>query len=53
MKKIKAIAVSLVTVLVASSLCGCGLFETMSGILEDKPISFSDVNDLENGKAYV
>lgn len=53
MKKIKVVAVSLVAVLMASTLSGCSLFETMSGISEEKPTSFSDVNDLESGKAYV
>ncbi len=35
------------------SLTGCNMFETLSGNSSGKPTSFSDVNDLESGKAYV
>ena len=37
----------------ACSLTGCGVFDTLLGLSDDKPTSFSSVNDLESGKAYV
>ena len=37
----------------AFSLTGCGVFDTLLGLSNDKPTSFRDVNDLESGKAYV
>lgn len=37
----------------ALSLTGCGVFDTLLGLSNDKPTSFRDVNDLESGKAYV
>ena len=37
----------------ALSLTGCGVFDTLLGLSNDKPTSFSSVNDLESGKAYV
>ena len=35
------------------TLSGCGVFETLSSFSKGQPTSFSDVNDLESGKAYV
>ena len=35
------------------SMTGCSMFSTLSGLSGDKPLKFSDVNDLESGKAYV
>lgn len=37
----------------AVSLSGCGFFDTVGGLANGKDTSFSDVNDLESGKAYV
>lgn len=51
MKK-KIISVVSVCVMVCL-LVGCGTFDTLLGTSDRKPTSFSNVNDLENGKAYV
>ncbi len=53
MKRIKRVVAVLLAAAMTVSLSGCGLFETMSGMSKDKPTSFSNVNDLESGKAYV
>lgn len=53
MKRIKRVVALLLAAAMTVSLTGCGLFETMSGMSKDKPTSFSNVNDLESGKAYV
>ena len=39
--------------MMALSLTGCGVFETLTGLSEDKPTGFRNVNELESGKAYV
>ena len=39
--------------LMAVSLGGCGFFDTLGGLSSGKATSFSSVNDLESGKAYV
>lgn len=48
----KIISLVLIGVM-ACSLTGCGVFDTLLGLSDDKPTSFSSVNDLESGKAYV
>lgn len=51
MKK-KLISLCMVSI-IAVSLSGCGFFETVSGLAGGKVTSFSNVNELESGKAYV
>lgn len=51
MKK-KLLSVLIVS-MVSFSLSGCSFFETVSGIAGGKATSFSNVTDLESGKAYV
>jgi len=43
----------LIVAMIVCSLFGFNPFVTLSGMSEGKPTSFSDVNDLESGKAYV
>lgn len=50
MKKVIAI---LLLFCMTFSLSGCSLFSTLSGVSASKPTKFSNVNDLESGKAYV
>ena len=48
----RVVSLALITAM-AFSLTGCGMFNTLLGLSNDKPTSFKDVNDLESGKAYV
>ena len=48
----RVVSLALITAM-AFSLTGCGMFNTLLGLSNDKPTSFKDVNDLESGNAYV
>jgi hypothetical protein len=43
----------LLILIMTVSLSGCGIFDTVGGLVDDKGTSFSDFNDLESGNAYV
>lgn len=47
------ISAVLIAIVIICSICGINLFATLSGESAGKPTSFSNVNDLESGKAYV
>ena len=47
------ISAVIVIVAVVCSILGINLFATLSGESAGKPTSFSNINDLESGKAYV
>lgn len=49
----KKVVIIMATIAMCISMTGCSVFETLSGLSDDKPTSFSDINDLESGKAYV
>jgi hypothetical protein len=50
--KMKIVSVLMIS-LMAASLGGCGFFDTLGGLNSGKATSYSDVSDLESGKAYV
>lgn len=52
-KCVKRIAAILLAGCSVISLTGCGIFETLSGNASGRPTSFSTVDELESGKAYV
>lgn len=49
----KKIIVIMSIIAMSFSMTGCSVFETLSGLSNDKPTSYADINDLEIGKAYV
>lgn len=49
----RVVAIVGIIPIMASMLTGCGLFKTVLGLSDNKQTTFTDVNDLESGKAYV
>ena len=49
-KRILALGLALISIF---QMTGCSLTETVSGLSKDKPYSYSSVDDLESGMAYV